>query len=103
MFDPDALPMPDLGLRCLGCGYPLAYLTTHVCPECGRAVVMDEHIPDGAFPLLIADGAYVRASADLHELMRAYHIPVVEQLDLLHPSVAKCSCSLFQFQSKPAL
>lgn len=81
MFDPHALPMPDLGLRCLDCGYPLAHLSEPRCPECGRAVDLDEHIPAGAFPLLIADGEQVRASRDLHELMSAYRLPVIEQVD----------------------
>jgi len=81
MFDPETLPMPDLGLRCLGCGYPLAHLAEHRCPECGRGVDLDEHVPEGAFPPLIADGEQVRASAELSELMSAYGIPVVEEAD----------------------
>jgi predicted amidophosphoribosyltransferase len=30
------LPVPDFGLVCAGCKYPLQGLSRHVCPECGR-------------------------------------------------------------------
>ncbi|MEO0588222.1 MAG: hypothetical protein AAF078_11335 [Planctomycetota bacterium] len=74
-------PLPDLGLRCLKCAYPLAGVTRCVCPECGWAFELDDLVPDGAFPQLIADGEMVRASAELEELMAAYQVPLVRMSD----------------------
>jgi RNA polymerase subunit RPABC4/transcription elongation factor Spt4 len=79
MFDPHALPVPDLGLGCRKCGYPLASLTEHRCPECGRAFTLEEYIPSGATPLLIAGGQQVRATNDIINLLRIYQIPFVER------------------------
>lgn len=83
MFDPYRLPLPDLGLKCLDCGYPLAHLTEWRCPECGKAIDLDEHVPDGAFPMLIANGREVRASAEVRELFAAYRLPLVELWDTM--------------------
>jgi len=83
MFDPYALPIPDLGLMCQNCGYPLANLTEHRCSECGHPVDMDAHIPEGAFPLLIAGGETVKDSPEVRELFEAYHIPIMVQNDPL--------------------
>ncbi|MEM6755919.1 MAG: hypothetical protein AAF586_02030 [Planctomycetota bacterium] len=80
---PDA-PLPDLGLACRVCGYPLAGVTRLSCPECGDAFALDDYIPEGAFPPLIADGQAVRYSADLAELFAAYHLPIVEMHDPIH-------------------
>ena len=63
MFDPDTYPLRDFGLRCGDCGYPLANLTRHQCPECGRAFTLDEYIPEGAMPLLIASALPVLSSS----------------------------------------
>lgn len=76
-FDPNAYPLADFGLSCKQCGYPLANLTEHVCPECGRAFTLEEYIPDGAMPALFADGQQVRATDELLELFASYDIPHV--------------------------
>jgi predicted amidophosphoribosyltransferase len=34
------LPIPDWGLECPGCHYPLRGLPSHRCPECGRELDM---------------------------------------------------------------
>ena len=83
MFDPHALPVPDLGLGCKQCGYPLAGLTEHRCPECGRTFTLEEYLPKGDWPPLIAGGQTMRATADVVELLRQYQIPYVELLDPL--------------------
>jgi hypothetical protein len=36
------LPIPDWGLTCPRCHYPLRGLPTHRCPECGRRLVIKE-------------------------------------------------------------
>ncbi len=36
------LPIPDWGLRCPQCRYPLCGLPSHRCPECGLTLDMDE-------------------------------------------------------------
>lgn len=74
-FDPNALPVPDLGLACPNCGYPLANLPNHRCPECGRPFTLEEFIPKGDFPPLIADGHEVRATDEVVALLRQYQIP----------------------------
>ncbi|MEM0915033.1 MAG: hypothetical protein AAGK09_10540 [Planctomycetota bacterium] len=74
-------PLPDLGLRCRACGYTLAGVTRLECPECGDKFELDDYIPEGAFPPLIADGKAVRASAELAEMFAAYHLPIVEMRD----------------------
>ncbi len=38
------LPIPDWGLTCPGCHYPLRGLPAHRCPECGRRIVVEELI-----------------------------------------------------------
>ena len=77
-FDPDAYPLADFGLRC-DCGYPLANLTEHRCPECGSAFTLDQFIPQGAMPVLIADAKQVRATPETVDLLRRYRIPFAEQ------------------------
>jgi len=79
MFDPHTLPVPDLGFGCRQCGYPLANLSEHRCPECGRAFTLEEYIPSGQTPLLIAGGEQVRATGQIIELFRTYQIPFVER------------------------
>ncbi len=74
-FDPEALPVPDLGLLCRKCGYPLAGLSQHRCPECGRAFTMEEYIPPGDFPFLIYDGKQVRPTPETIELLKQACIP----------------------------
>lgn len=39
-IDLNQLPIPDWGLRCPECRYPLVGLPTHRCPECGTAFEM---------------------------------------------------------------
>jgi len=80
MFDPHVLPVPDLGLVCRRCGYPLAKLTEHRCPECGRAFTLEEYIPSGGAPMLIAGGEPVRATQPVIDLLRQYQIPYIEHL-----------------------
>jgi len=79
-FDPEALPVPDLGLRCLKCGYYLAELSERRCPECGRPFTMDEHIPRGDFPVVIYGGHEVALTPEIMALMRAAQIPYMEMM-----------------------
>lgn len=69
-FDPHALPIPNLGLRCLGCGYILNGLPSHRCPECNREVVLDEYVPPGDFPIVILNGKEVILNDQVKEIMR---------------------------------
>ncbi len=39
-------PIPDIGLTCEECGYPLTGLTANRCPECGTAFSVREMIED---------------------------------------------------------
>jgi len=78
MFDPELLPVPDLGLRCLSCGYNLAGLPRHLCPECGRKIRLEEHIPPGEFPMLILNGQRVPATDEIRGLLRRYRLPFME-------------------------
>jgi hypothetical protein len=79
-FDPDALPIPDLGLRCPGCGYNLAGLPEHRCPECGRALDFDDHIPKGDFPPVIFQGKEVRITPEVSEILNRARIPFMEKI-----------------------
>jgi predicted RNA-binding Zn-ribbon protein involved in translation (DUF1610 family) len=38
------LPIPDWGLTCPACHYPIRGLPTHRCPECGQTLVIEELI-----------------------------------------------------------
>ncbi|HRR84538.1 MAG TPA: hypothetical protein P5316_05955 [Phycisphaerae bacterium] len=38
-------PVPQLGLECNGCGYPLRGLPGDQCPECGREFSLTDYIP----------------------------------------------------------
>ncbi|MEM8739005.1 MAG: hypothetical protein AAGG38_11095 [Planctomycetota bacterium] len=75
MFDLDQLPVPDLGLSCPACAYPLAGLPQHVCPECGRAFTLEEFVPAGDMPTLYADGQAVLATQEIVTLFEAYQLP----------------------------
>lgn len=79
-FDPDALPVPDLGLRCLRCGYNLAGLPERRCPECGRQFNLEEFIPKGDFPIVIYDGREAKATAEVLDLMKRAAIPVMQAM-----------------------
>jgi hypothetical protein len=79
-FDPEALPVPDLGLRCLACGYNLADLPEHRCPECGSRFTMEEHIPKGDFPVVIFNQKEVLTTPPVLELLKRARIPYVEVL-----------------------
>lgn len=76
-FDPESLPVPDLGLQCLGCQYRLAGLMQHRCPECGRLFTLDEHIPPGDWPPMIVDREEIRATGEIAALLRAAQIPMM--------------------------
>ncbi len=77
-FDAYALPVPDLGLLCLKCGYPLGGLPAQRCPECGRRFDIDEHIPKGDFPAVIFKAEEVPLSPQIMDLMRTYRIPFMD-------------------------
>jgi hypothetical protein len=79
-FDPYALPVPDVGLLCMNCGYPLGGLPDHRCPECGRRFDIDEHIPSGDFPTVIFNGKGIPLTEEIMGLMRAYRIPFMDAL-----------------------
>ena len=99
MFDPDALPVPDLGLVCKGCGYPLAGLSEHRCPECGRSFTLEEYLPRGDWPALIADGESVRATREVVKLLWTYQIPFLEMHD---PWRALSFLNVMRDNSEPA-
>ena len=42
------LPIPDWGLSCPQCGYPLKFLPSHRCPECGTELDMGSIVPSWA-------------------------------------------------------
>ncbi len=77
-FDPNSLPVPDLGIKCLTCGYPLAGLPSHRCPECGVEFAMEDHIPKGDFPPLIFNAKEVIATLENLDLFKQARIPVIE-------------------------
>src|SRR5262245_57025867 len=80
IFDSDALPIPDLGLHCHQCGYPLAGLTSHCCPECGWQFKMDDLVPPGDFPTLIYAGKEILLTPTVIELLRRARIPFMESI-----------------------
>lgn len=69
-FDPEQLPVPDLGLTCRHCGYALNGLTRHRCPECGHDFTLDEFIPRGDFPPVIIDGREIRIAPEIETILR---------------------------------
>lgn len=77
-FDQEALPVPDLGLKCLYCSYNLAGLPEHRCPECGRTFSMEDHIPAGDFPVVIFNGKEVVSTPAVVELLKRMQIPFLE-------------------------
>jgi len=77
-FDLYALPTPDLGLRCRICGYPLAGLGAHRCPECGTTFDYEEFVPPGDFPMLIFDGKEAVLTPDVADTLRRAKIPFIE-------------------------
>jgi hypothetical protein len=79
-FDPNALPVPDVGLKCLKCSYNLAGLPEHRCPECGTAFTMEDRIPKGDFPVVIFNSKEVPCDAKVVELLNRVHIPYMEVL-----------------------
>ncbi|MFP4145211.1 MAG: hypothetical protein ACLFV3_08715 [Phycisphaeraceae bacterium] len=91
MFDPEQLPVPDLGFVCRGCGYPLAGLNQWECPECGRPFTLEEFIPRGGFPLLIAGGEPVRATDEMVDLLELYQIPYIAAEDALESALGGVS------------
>jgi len=79
-FDPHALPVPDLGLRCQKCGYNLAGLPEHRCPECGSPFNLDDHIPKGDFPPVIFLGKEVRLTPEVMEILKRARIPYIDRV-----------------------
>ena len=77
-FDPETLPVPDLGVCCPGCGYNLAGLPEHRCPECGRQFTMEEFIPEGQYPVVIFNREEVRSSPQVIELLTRMKVPYME-------------------------
>jgi len=77
-FDPDQIPTPDLGLRCMSCGYPLAGLTKRVCPECGATFDYEAFVPKGDFPMLIVDGEAALLTPDIRDALRRAKVPCIE-------------------------
>ncbi len=77
-FDIDAIPTPDLGLRCMKCSYPLGGLMERKCPECGTAYEYESFVPKGDFPALIADGKEVLLTPEVRDALRRVKIPFVE-------------------------
>lgn len=77
-FDLYALPTPDLGLRCMTCGYPLAKLPSHRCPECGNAFDFEDFVPPGDFPMVIFDGKEALLTPDAIDALRRAKIPYIE-------------------------
>ncbi len=78
-FDPDALPVPDLGLKCMACDCTLAGLSEHRCRKCGRRFTLDEYLPPGDFPLVVFAGKPVRMDDEIAAFMRGVGIPVLER------------------------
>ena len=74
-IDLDALPTPDLGLRCMKCGYPLGGLSEHRCPECGTKFEYSDFIPAGDFPVAIVDGKEALLTPDVQDALRREKIP----------------------------
>jgi len=73
-FDPDALPIPALGLTCRRCGYLLDCLPQHRCPECGWQFEMDDLVPPGDFALVAIDGTPVLMTAEVVKILDAARI-----------------------------
>ena len=88
---PPGAPLPDLGLRCPACEYPLAALSEPVCPECGTAFSLEALVPEGATPALIVSGTYLPYAAEALDLLDRYGIPWVRLADpmevLNHPGI----------------
>jgi hypothetical protein len=74
-FDPNVLPIPDLGLCCPRCRYVLAGLPQHRCPECGLEFEMEDLLPPGDFPVVIYNGREVAMSDDIAKLLKGAQIP----------------------------
>ncbi|MEM9916089.1 MAG: hypothetical protein AAF911_14130 [Planctomycetota bacterium] len=77
MFDPDQLPIPDLGLGCPNCRYPVVGLSVHRCPECGTRFRLEDLIPPGDPPPLMIGGEPVRSTPEVVELFSLYQIPAM--------------------------
>ncbi len=77
---PTDRPLPDFGLVCLNCRYRLAGLTRPRCPECGRAIELEEYVPKGDFPTLIFAGREVRLTPQLEARFRKARIHYTTKL-----------------------
>ncbi len=77
-FDPEVLPVPDLGLQCKKCAYSLADLPEHRCPECGTPFNVEDHIPAGDFPVVIFNGKEAYCMPDVLGLLKRVQIPYME-------------------------
>ncbi|MCB9854995.1 MAG: hypothetical protein H6818_04850 [Phycisphaerales bacterium] len=78
VFDPEALPTPDLGLRCMKCGYPLAGLSERRCPTCGSPFEYESFVPKGDYPAVIVDGKEALLTPDVQDALRRAKIPYME-------------------------
>lgn len=75
-FDPNTLPVPNLGLLCKNCGYLLNGLMSFRCPECGRPFTLMEYlVPLGDFPILIHRGREVVATPEIERAFNQAKIP----------------------------
>ncbi len=74
-FDPDQLPMPDLGAMCRRCGYPLVSVTAHRCPECGWTFALDDLIPPGGWPVVLIDGRAMPITPRVRRILLDAQIP----------------------------
>lgn len=77
-FDLDAIPTPDLGLRCMQCEYPLGGLMERRCPSCGTPFEYESYVPKGDFPALIADGKEVLLTPEVMDALQRAQVPYVE-------------------------
>jgi hypothetical protein len=74
-FDPNQLPMPDLGALCRQCGYPLIGLPTHRCPECGWQFTLDDLRPEGEVPPVWIDGQGVPMTKAIQQILELHEVP----------------------------
>lgn len=73
---PAARPVPDLGLTCEECGYPLRGLPDDRCPECGEPFDLADRIPPGEWVDVPAGGTEAEAQL-VFDALRAEGIPCV--------------------------
>jgi predicted amidophosphoribosyltransferase len=92
---PATRPVPELGLTCDTCDYPLRGLPGDRCPECGEPFDLAACIPPGAWPSVPAGGSATESQLLFHTL-RAEGIPctleaVSETLSTLYGLTRGCA------------